>query len=193
MEITSLGVQVHGGMGFVEETGAAQHMRDARILPIYEGTNGIQALDLIGRKFLRDGGAGLKALAADMREVAAALEGTESAAVGAALSRGIDALEQAGAWIKDTLDPEGINPGTAAYSFMMLAGTVAGGWQMAVAARAARQKLAAGEGNAEFLRAKLVTARFYADQIMPRALAYLEAVRAGGDSTMALEEAHFCL
>jgi len=193
MEITSLGVQVHGGMGFVEETGAAQHMRDARILPIYEGTNGIQALDLIGRKFLRDGGAGLKALVADMREVAAALEGTESAAVGAGLSRGIDALEQAGAWIKDTLDPEGINPGTAAYSFMMLAGTVAGGWQMALAARAARQKLAAGEGNAEFLRAKLVTARFYADQIMPRALAYLEAVRAGGDSTMALEEAHFCL
>ena len=104
MEITSTGVQVHGGMGFIEETGAAQYLRDARILPIYEGTNGIQALDLVGRKFLRDGGAAMAGLLSEIRGVAATLDGSEYADIGMALARGVDALEQAGEWLKSNLD-----------------------------------------------------------------------------------------
>jgi 3-(methylthio)propanoyl-CoA dehydrogenase len=193
MEITSLGVQVHGGMGFIEETGAAQHMRDARILPIYEGTNGIQALDLIGRKFLRDGGSAMAGLIAEMRGIAAALGDGEYRDVGAKLGRAIDELEQAGQWLKANLDPEGLNPGAAAHHFLMLAGTVCGGWQMGVAALAAQRRLAAGAENADYLRAKLVTARFYAEQILPRARMHREGVEAGSATVMALDEAHFAL
>ncbi len=193
MEITSTGVQVHGGMGFIEETGAAQYLRDARILPIYEGTNGIQALDLVGRKFLRDGGAAMAGLLAEMRGVAARLDGSEYADIGAALARGVDALEQAGEWLQGNLDEAGENAGAAAYSFLMLAGTVAGGWQLAVAALAALRRLAVAGENGDFLRAKLITARFYAEQIMPRAQAHRDAVMAGSRTMMALDEAHFGL
>ena len=192
MEITSLGVQVHGGMGFIEETGAAQHLRDARILPIYEGTNGIQALDLVGRKFLRDGGAGMQSLVAEMRGVAAALRQQQALAdVGTRLARAIDALETTAAWIRANADAAGVVPGAAAYNFLMLAGTVAGGWQLGVAALAAARRLAAGEGNADFLRAKQITARFYAEQILPRAAMHAEAAQAGAEAIMALDEAMF--
>ena len=191
MEITSTGVQVHGGMGFIEETGAAQYLRDARILPIYEGTNGIQALDLVGRKFLRDGGAAMAGLLTEMRGVAATLDGSEYGDIGVALVRGVDALEQAGEWLKNNLDEAGGNAGAAAYNFLMLAGTVAGGWQLAVAAAAALRRLAAGGGNGDFLRAKLITARFYAEQILPRAQTHRDAVMAGSRTMMALDEAHF--
>ena len=192
MEITSLGVQVHGGMGFIEETGAAQHLRDARILPIYEGTNGIQALDLVGRKFLRDGGAGMQSLVAEMRGVAAALRQQQALAdVGTRLARAIDALETTAAWIRANADAAGVVPGAAAYNFLMLAGTVAGGWQLGVAALAAARRLAAGEGNADFLRAKQITARFYAEQILPRAAMHAEAAQAGAETIMALDDAMF--
>ena len=192
MEITSLGVQVHGGMGFIEETGAAQHLRDARILPIFEGTNGIQALDLVGRKFLRDGGAGMQSLVAEMRGVAAALRQQQSLAdVGTRLARAIDALEATAAWIRANADSAGVVPGAAAYNFLMLAGTVAGGWQLGVAALAAARRLAAGEGSADFLRAKQFTARFYAEQILPRAAMHAEAAQAGAEAIMALDEAMF--
>jgi hypothetical protein len=190
MEITSLGVQVHGGMGFIEETGAAQHLRDARILPIYEGTNGIQALDLVGRKFLRDGGAGMRSLLAEMRGVAAALGAGALADTGTRLARAIDALQGAADWIRANADTAGVVPGAAAYNFLMLAGTVAGGWQLGVAALAAQRRLAAGGAdNADFLRAKLITARFYAEQILPRARMHAEAVQAGAQTIMAMDEA----
>jgi alkylation response protein AidB-like acyl-CoA dehydrogenase len=191
MEITSLGVQVHGGMGFVEETGAAQHMRDARILPIYEGTNGIQALDLVGRKFLRDGGAAMRLLIAEMRTEARVLAAGAQRDVGARLERAIDALQAAADWIRAHADAAGVVPGAVAYNFMMLAGTVAGGWQFAVAANAAERRLATGAGNADFLRTKLVTARFYAEQILPRAQMHAEAVQAGAAAIMALDAAQF--
>ena len=192
MEITSLGVQVHSNMGFIEETGAAQHLRDARILPIYEGTNGIQALDLVGRKFLRDGGAGMQSLVAEMRGVAAALRQQQALAdVGTRLARAIDALETTAAWIRANADAAGVVPGAAAYNFLMLAGTVAGGWQLGVAALAAARRLAAGEGNADFLRAKQITARFYAEQILPRAAMHAEAAQAGAEAIMALDDAMF--
>jgi 3-(methylthio)propanoyl-CoA dehydrogenase len=193
MEVTSLGVQVHGGMGFIEETGAAQYYRDSRILPIYEGTNGIQALDLIGRKFLREGGAGMIKLVKEMREVASSLAGTPNADIGSALAKSIDVLEQTGLWIAKNVDATGTLANAAAYNFLMLAGTVTGGWQMAIAARAAQKRLDAGKGSADFLRAKIVLSRFYAEQILPRAAMHAEAVRAGSKTIMAMNEAQFAL
>jgi hypothetical protein len=186
-------------MGFIEETGAAQYMRDARILPIYEGTNGIQALDLIGRKFLRDGGGAMAVLIAEMREAATALSTyvgagharDSSSAIGKALAHAIDELECTAAWIKANADAAGNNAGAAAFHFLMLAGTVAGGWQLGVGALAAARKLASGEGNAEFLRAKQLTARFYAEQILPRAAMHAAAAMSGADTVMAFEESMF--
>jgi alkylation response protein AidB-like acyl-CoA dehydrogenase len=191
MEVTSLGVQVHGGMGFIEETGAAQYMRDARILPIYEGTNGIQALDLVGRKFLRDGGKAMAAWIVELREVAAGCVGPEQASTGEALARAVDELERTAAWIRANADAAGHNPGAAAYHFLMLAGTVAGGWQLAVGAQAAARQLAQGVGNADFLRGKQFTARFYAEQILPRAAAHAAAASSGAQTLMAFEDAMF--
>ncbi|MCG3168518.1 MAG: 3-methylmercaptopropionyl-CoA dehydrogenase [Pseudomonadales bacterium] len=189
LEVTSLGVQVHGGMGYIEETGAAQHLRDARILPIYEGTNGIQALDLIGRKFLRDGGRALQALVAEMRDVAATLDNGPLADIGSRLEQAIAELESTAAWIAEQADADGVLPATVAYHFLMLAGTVAGGWQLAVAARAAARRLATGGDDEAFCNTKLVTARFYAEQILPRARMHAEVVRAGAEAVMALDEA----
>ena len=189
VEVASLGVQVHGGMGFIEETGAAQHLRDARILPIYEGTNGIQALDLVGRKFLRDGGAGLRSLIAEMHDVAAALDNGPLADVGARLAQAIAALQDTAGWIATNSDRDGVLVGSVAYHFLMLAGTVTGGWQLAVAARAAARRLAVSDADDAFCTAKLVTARFYAEQILPRAHMHAEIVRAGAEAVMSLDEA----
>ena len=189
VEVASLGVQVHGGMGFIEETGAAQHLRDARILPIYEGTNGIQALDLVGRKFLRDGGAGLRSLIAEMHDVAATLDNGPLADVGARLAQAIVALQDTAGWIAANADRDGVLAGSVAYHFLMLAGTVAGGWQLAVAARAAARRLAVSDVDETFCTAKLVTARFYAEQILPRAHMHAEVVRAGAEAVMSLDEA----
>ena len=191
MEVTSIGVQVHGGMGFVEETGAAQYMRDARILPIYEGTNGIQALDLVGRKFLRDGGVAMAHWIAEMREVASALTGASLSAEGDALGRAISELEQAAAWLRANADAAGNTAGTAAWHFMMLAGTVAGGWQLAVGALAAGRAMAADGANTDFLRAKQLTARFYMEQILPRASSHAAAVSSGAQTVMTFEDAMF--
>jgi alkylation response protein AidB-like acyl-CoA dehydrogenase len=189
VEVASLGVQVHGGMGFIEEAGAAQHLRDARILPIYEGTNGIQALDLVGRKFLRDGGAGLHSLIAEMHDVAATLDNGPLADVGARLAQAIVALQDTAGWIAANADRDGVLVGSVAYHFLMLAGTVAGGWQLAVAARAAARRLAVSDVDETFCTAKLVTARFYAEQILPRAHMHAEVVRAGAEAVMSLDEA----
>jgi acyl-CoA dehydrogenase len=179
-EVASLGVQVHGGMGYIEETGAAQHLRDARITTIYEGTTGIQALDLVGRKTLRDGGAATRALLEEMGAVAAALAGgAETAALAEPFAAAV-AQAQAGLdWLLEhgAADPE--VPASVAVPYLMLFGTVCGAWVMARAALAAQQALADGSDEADFHRAKLVTARFYFDHIAPRAAACLAAVRAG--------------
>ena len=181
VEITSLGVQVHGGMGFIEETGVAQYLRDARIAPIYEGTTGIQAADLVGRKLPAEQGAAMTALIADMRGVLAALEAVDDAAFAAIaqhLDAGIAALEQAGAWMLDSL---GGDPGAAlagSVNYMMLTGYVCGGWQLARAALFARAALVENPGD-EFFQAKIITAAFYAEQILPKAGALLATVRTG--------------
>jgi 3-(methylthio)propanoyl-CoA dehydrogenase len=181
VEIASLGVQVHGGMGYVEETGAAQHLRDARIAPIYEGTNGIQANDLLGRKLMRDKGAAAEALIAEMRETASALAeaGEDLAAIGGHLCPAIDALAEATAWIVGSWDADPARTIAGAVPYLKLMGTVAGGWLMARSALAAQRRLAEGSGDAGFNRAKLATARFYAEQNLPGAAALLPAVRGG--------------
>jgi alkylation response protein AidB-like acyl-CoA dehydrogenase len=192
-EAASLGVQVHGGMGYIEETGAAQFMRDAKIAEIYEGTNGIQANDLIGRKLTRDGGETAKSFIAEMR----ALDG-ELAAAGANLARlrfalgeGFTALESVTDWILARQRENPPDAAAGAMSYLRLWGTVCGGWLMAKAALAARADLAAGEGDPQFLRAKIVTARFYGEQILPRASSLSAAATAGAATLMEMADAAF--
>ncbi|MFL9992162.1 acyl-CoA dehydrogenase C-terminal domain-containing protein [Paraburkholderia sediminicola] len=188
VEIASMGVQVHGGMGYIEETGACQFLRDARIAPIYEGTTGIQAADLAGRKLASDQGAGMAELVVQMRQDAQELTSnadTQVASIGAAFATGVQALEDATAWMLHALatQPDAALAGSVDY--LMLTGYVCGGWQMARAALAASRKIAANE-DPDFHRAKLVTASFYADKVLPKANALLDAIRSGASSGSSL-------
>lgn len=187
-EVTSIGVQVHGGMGFVEEAGAAQFFRDARILPIYEGTNGIQAIDLVVRKIIMDKGEALTLLLAEMRETVAS--GGEFSELAAELGDAIIVIEQAR---DDLLAGAGQDPqlaGAVAHNFMMLLGTVAGGWEMLRQAEAAKAMQAEGEDDA-FYEAKQVTARFYFEQILPRYLGYARMVKAGSATIVEMSDDQF--
>ncbi|MEM7303295.1 MAG: acyl-CoA dehydrogenase [Pseudomonadota bacterium] len=167
LEVTSLGVQVHGGMGYVEETGAAQLCRDARILPIYEGTTAIQANDLLGRKVMRDAGNTAQRFLSMVRETSAELRegGTEFADIATGLATAADAFEASLVWLLETVRE---NP-NAAYAgsvpFLMLAGNLAAGWQLGRAALAAQAKLQEGD-TSPFLKQKMATARFYANHIL---------------------------
>jgi acyl-CoA dehydrogenase len=187
-ELTSIGVQIHGGMGFVEETGAAQHMRDARILPIYEGTTGIQAADLAGRKILGDEGRQARSLLAEMRATADALAAGGSGEAAAALSTAVDRLDTAVAWLIENAPADPDVPGAVSGNLLMLAGVVLGGWHMA------RTMLACAEESAwdtSFRDGKLTTAQFYLDHILPRSAGYAHAAMAGADTIMALKEEQF--
>jgi 3-(methylthio)propanoyl-CoA dehydrogenase len=193
VEIASLGIQVHGGMGFIEETGAAQHLRDARIAPIYEGTTGIQAGDLVARKLPADNGRAMAALIGEMCAVEAQLGGSDNLdfpAIRENLAVGIQALEQATQWMLQTIGRDPDAALGASVNYMMLTGYVCGGWQMARAALVARARLNAGEDE-DFCRAKIATARFYAEQILPKANALLTAVKSGASTALALEEEQF--
>ena len=194
VDVASLGIQVHGGAGFIEETGAAQHLRDARITPIYEGTTGIQAADLIGRKVARDGGRAIGRVIERMREVEAELgrDGAEGlAAIAARLREGVAALEQGVQFIVSTYGADVRVPSVGAVPFLELFGVVAGGWQMARAALAAQRRLAAGDGEAGFYRAKLATARFYADHVLVRAPGLARTVVTGAEGALAIEDDQF--
>jgi alkylation response protein AidB-like acyl-CoA dehydrogenase len=191
IDIASLGIQVHGGMGYIEETGAAQFFRDARITSIYEGTNGIQAIDLIGRKVARDKGETIRRVMGEMREVEAQLEQEKSetlSAIAARLRDGVAALEQAVHYVVATFGADVRRAAVGAVPFLELFGTVAGGWQMARAALAAHRHLAAGRGEAGFLRAKVTTARFYADHVLVRAPGLARTVVSGADAALAIED-----
>ncbi|HYL90963.1 MAG TPA: acyl-CoA dehydrogenase [Burkholderiales bacterium] len=190
IEIASLGVQVHGGMGFIEETGAAQYLRDARITTIYEGTTGIQAMDLVGRKIQREGGATVKAWIASLKSLDAELGKSGNAdirALRAELARGVQAVADAVNFIVETKDPRATFAG--AVPFLKLMGIVAGGWQMARAALAAERKLASGDKD--FLQAKIATARFYGDQVLVQAPGLRDTVVKGAPGVMALSEEQF--
>jgi alkylation response protein AidB-like acyl-CoA dehydrogenase len=190
LELTSLGVQIQGGMGFVEETGASQHMRDARILPIYEGTTGIQALDFVGRKILADEGRAMGELVAEMRALDEAMAADDRLVdIRRSLTDGIEQLETATAWLlqQGPLDPN--TAGSASVNILMLAGTVVGGWQMARSALAIVN--GAASDDLAFADAKLLTVRFYAQHIMPKARGLADAAMAGADSVMELPEESF--
>lgn len=192
-EVTSLGVQIHGGMGFIEETGAAQHFRDARITTIYEGTTGIQALDLIGRKVARDGGTALKHLVAQMMEtqkLVALQPGESFKALAVALQEGIAAVTTAGTYIVTHYAQNVRSVAVSAVPFLRLLGIVSGGWMMAGAALAAQAKMDAGDTDS-FYAAKINTAHFYADHVMTAASGLAKEVVHGGESALALDDVHF--
>ena len=193
-EIASTGVQIHGGMGFIEDTGAAQHLRDARILPIYEGTNGIQARDLVGRKVAKDGGETMLALVAEMRATAEEMKaapGDDIEAIRTGLVAAADALEDATKWVAQTVKAELVNALAGSVPFLRLAGTALGGWLLARSALVAQTRLGQRDGDPAFLEAKLVTARFYAEVILPPALAQLGPLKAAGRTVFVLSEEQF--
>jgi len=194
IEVASLGVQVHGGMGFIEETGAAQHLRDARITTIYEGTTGIQASDLVGRKIAREGGATAKALVAELKKLDGELSRSKNAdiqAIRGPLTAGVAAVEESVDYIvaNAARDLKGVFAG--AVPFLKLMGVVTGGWQMARAALAAEKALAAEDADRGFLEAKIGTARFYADQVLVQAPALKNTVVHGSAGVMALSDDQF--
>ncbi|MEO6973619.1 MAG: acyl-CoA dehydrogenase [Rhodoferax sp.] len=187
-EVTSLGVQVHGGMGFIEETGAAQYYRDARILTIYEGTTAIQANDLVGRKTVRDGGQTAKAIAAQIEATEAKLNQRPSA-TGRAVAARLAAAREAFVDVVDFMVGNSKSSPNAAYAgsvpFMMLAGNLVAGWQMARALMVAEDELAKGV-DAGFMQAKITTARFYADHLLVKAPGMRDSIVEGADSVTAL-------
>ena len=188
IEVANLGVQVHGGMGFIEETGAAQYYRDARILTIYEGTTAIQANDLVGRKTLRDGGATARRVAAQIAATEAELAKRSSAAaraVGRRLRAAREAFEQVVAFVVEqaSAQPNAVFAGSVPY--LMLAGNTVAGWQMARALLVAEERLAAGE-DAGFMAAKVATAQFYAEHILTRVPGLRDSVVDGAGSVTAL-------
>ncbi len=193
-ETTSLGVQVHGGMGFIEETGAAQHFRDARITTIYEGTTGIQANDLIGRKTARDGGTVARKVVAEIDAVAADLvaHGDPSLkAIGTQLAQSTAALKEAIDWMVPAYGAQVRAAQAGAVPYLRLWGLVAGGWQMGRAALIAAKHLADGSGAAPFMKAKIATARYYADCLLPQAGGLARTVVEGGESALALAASDF--
>jgi alkylation response protein AidB-like acyl-CoA dehydrogenase len=190
IEVASLGVQVHGGMGFIEETGAAQHLRDARITTIYEGTTGIQANDLVGRKIAREGGASARQWIAALRAFDGELARSANAevkALRAGLAAAVQALSDCVEFIVTEKDPRAAFAG--AVPFLKLAGVVAGGWQMARAALAAERRLASGERS--FLEAKIATARFYGDHVLTQAPGLRDTVLSGAAALMQLPDDQF--
>jgi alkylation response protein AidB-like acyl-CoA dehydrogenase len=192
LDITSTGIQVHGGVGFIEETGACQHMRDARITTIYEGTTGIQANDLIGRKVARDQGAAVKLLLAEMNDTLAALEASgdkDLKVIARSLVGGTVALEKSTDWLVETYERDPASAAAGAVPYLKLFGTVTGGWLMARAASVAMTMLESPD--ADFYRAKKITARFYAEHVLPEAQVYREAIVNGAGSVLALEETMF--
>jgi hypothetical protein len=186
LEVTSMGVQVHGGMGFIEETGAAQYYRDAKILTIYEGTTAIQANDLVGRKTLRDGGAMARGIAGQIEATEAELSKRDSAAARAVAKRLREARE-AYLDVVNYLAGQGKSNPNAVYAgsvpYLMLAGNLVAGWQMGRALLAAEDAL---DTDRDFMTAKIATARFYAEHILPRAAAQRDAIVEGAESVTAL-------
>jgi alkylation response protein AidB-like acyl-CoA dehydrogenase len=189
IDVASLGVQIHGGMGFIEETGAAQHLRDARITTIYEGTTGIQASDLVGRKISREGGATAKAVIAEWKRFDAELAKSSNPdiqAIRRQFATGVQAVSDGVEFICKEANP--YNAFAGAVPFLKLMGIVAGGWQMGRAALAAEKKLASDRA---FCEAKIKTARFYADHVLVQAASLKDTVVGGAASVMSLSDDQF--
>ena len=182
VDTASLGIQIHGGAGFIEETGAAQYYRDVRITPIYEGTNGIQGLDLVGRKILRDRGEALQHFIDEIRDTE-----IQDPLIADAMWSALDALKVTTDWMMADPgdDPRIVMAGATPY--LSALGLITGGWLMAKAANIA----ASAEGEDDFYKAKRVTARFYAANLLPQVSGFAQAARAGSDDIMALSAEAF--
>ena len=193
-EVTSTGVQVFGGMGYIEETGAAQHMRDARILAIYEGTNGIQANDLVFRKLARDQGAAFYELAKEIETfLATELPSSVPALqpLHTHLTTALAAMKTSADWLLQNVKT---NPALAAASatpFLRLCGNVLGGFYLFRSAHLAHQDLAANTGDVDYLTAKIKTAHFFATHVLPQCTALASTVRLGAEPTLDMLETQF--
>ncbi|MBV8972111.1 MAG: acyl-CoA dehydrogenase, partial [Sphingomonadaceae bacterium] len=189
VEVASLCLQVFGGMGYVEETGAAQHLRDARIAPIYEGTNGIQALDLVGRKLAAGGGAAWRSLFAAIRQDLRDLPPKgDLAALKPYLDDALAALESATVWLTGNEAERLGDTAAGATPYLRMFGITVGGWLLARQAVAAHERLVRQAGDPAFLKAKIVTARFFAEQVVPQATALLGPVTRGAELFYAIPE-----
>ncbi|MBT8115003.1 MAG: acyl-CoA dehydrogenase [Arenicella sp.] len=188
-EVASIGVQVHGGMGYVEETGAGQYYRDSRILPIYEGTNGIQSIDLAERKTRFDNGRAVDSLIVDMRAVIEqGLQGDEKVCrMAQQFAASVDALDEVKNLLLTRPDDDIYFSGSASFNYLLMMGVVCGGWQMLRATIAANGE----QGRLPFFANKIKVAQFYMDSVLPRYLSYAAAINAGSESTMALAEGDF--
>ncbi len=182
VEAASMGLQIHGGMGFIEETGAAQHYRDARILPIYEGTNGIQAIDLMGRKLAIGKGKAVRDLVAEIFPTASTLKSADDAwlhTIGARLEAGLAAIQSATGWMLERRGHAQPDALAGATPYLKLLGDVVGGWMLAKGALAASRNLADGVGDKDYWRTRIGLARVYSEQILAQAPALSQAVSQG--------------
>lgn len=189
VEMSSIAIQVYGGMGYVEETGVAQHYRDARIAPIYEGTNGIQAVDLVMRKIPMGGGEVVERLLAQVRDLAERLSEHESLGeLAIHLEDGVEAVEEGVDHILSRLQDSPNDALAAGSPFLRLLGSVLGAWLMGRTALAADEQLRAGTGNEDFLRSKLATSRFFIEQLLPSTLGLIESVTADSGVLFAIPD-----
>ncbi len=191
VDAASLGLQLHGGMGFIEEAGAAQHYRDARIAPIYEGANAIQAIDLVGRKLMQDDGLALDELMADIRQTVGdcqASSNPELHRLGRRLATAGEALEEAADYMIETIAADRRRALAGATPFLKLAGDVVGGWVLAIGAVAAVRRLKEGDRDQGYLQAKVSLARFYAETVLAVAPALLSDIRISDDLIFAASE-----
>jgi len=194
IEVASMSIQVHGGIGYVEESGVSQPLRDVRISAIYEGTTSIQGHDLVERKLARDGGAALRAWLGQLHQILGELESSREAhlvVVGTRLRRAVEALQRACDWTLANFAQRPLGVLVGSVPLLRLFGLVAGGWQMARAALAAQRLLDQGRGHENFLRAKIASAEFYAAHLLPQAGGMAEVAVQGGDAVMALDDAVF--
>ncbi|TAM56621.1 acyl-CoA dehydrogenase [bacterium] len=194
VDLCSTAVQVFGGMGYIEETGIAQQYRDVRITTIYEGSTGIQALDLVGRKLIRDMGSTATAVVTKMKKFAKELQGDDNAdvkAIGAAFARGVETLADTSQWIGMNAMGDLHTAFACSVPYLKLWGVVAGGWQMARAAQIAARKIAAGDREADFYQAKLATARFYATNVMSQDAWLQRQIKESSADVMTLSEGQF--
>jgi 3-(methylthio)propanoyl-CoA dehydrogenase len=195
-ECCSVALQVFGGMGYVEETGIAQQYRDVRITPIYEGTTGIQAMDLVGRKLIRDMGSTATRILKTIKKFAEDAKSSSHAemrSIAAVLDDAVDALIDVSQWTGMTAMADVGKAFACSVPYLKLWGVVAGGWQMARAATTAAERIAANDPDAEFYKAKLATARFYADHVLAQAFWYRHEIKEGAGTVMALAPEQFDL
>tara|TARA_A100000164_G_scaffold80855_1_gene68506 strand:- start:337 stop:2094 length:1758 start_codon:yes stop_codon:yes gene_type:complete len=193
LAITSTNIQVHGGMGFMEETGAGQHYRDARITTIYEGTNGVQAMDLLGRKVVRNGGETVHAFIKNVQETIDQLDTNNPSqlSISTHLKNSLDALNSAVAWMIETFPKQPGQAAAGATSFLEMMGLISGGWMLARGVIEADMQLKNKQGDKKFLNSKITTAQYFAQAFLSRAPSLLYPIRDCGDCVIEFEASNF--